>query len=76
MCHFKVFGLLCHKYVPDAKRIRLDNKCIPVILIGYHAIGAYKIYDLSTQKMYIIRDIVIDDGSSWDWESRSCWRKS
>ncbi|MCH84025.1 copia-type polyprotein, partial [Trifolium medium] len=34
--HFKVFGALCHKHVPEAKRNKLDDRSEPMILVGYH----------------------------------------
>ncbi|PNX74518.1 copia-type reverse transcriptase-like protein, partial [Trifolium pratense] len=34
--HFKIFGSLCYKHVPDAKRTKLEDKSEIMILIGYH----------------------------------------
>ncbi|MCI15007.1 retrovirus-related Pol polyprotein from transposon TNT 1-94 [Trifolium medium] len=41
--HLKVFGSLCYKHVPDARRTKLEDKSEIMILIGYHPTGAYKL---------------------------------
>src|ERR1044072_4629595 len=40
-----IFGYVCYKNVPDAKRKKLDDKSIKMILVGYHSTRAYKLYD-------------------------------
>ncbi|KHN21844.1 Retrovirus-related Pol polyprotein from transposon TNT 1-94, partial [Glycine soja] len=42
--HLRIFGSLCYKHVPDAKRRKLEDKSEPMILIGYHVTGAYRLY--------------------------------
>lgn len=42
--HLKVFGALCFKHVPDARRKKLDDKSKAMILVGYHSTGVYKLY--------------------------------
>jgi len=34
--HLKVFGSICYKHIPDAKRSKLDDKSEKIILLGYH----------------------------------------
>ncbi|WJX17846.1 hypothetical protein P8452_07710 [Trifolium repens] len=41
--HLKVFGSLCYKHVPDAKRKKLEDKSVPMIFVGYHRTGAYRL---------------------------------
>ena len=43
--HFKVFGSLCYKHVPNARRSNLEDKSEIMILIGYHPTYAYKLYN-------------------------------
>ena len=74
--HFKVFGALCHKHVPDAKRKKLDDKSEAMILVGYHATGAYKLYNPKTKKMTFSRDVIVDEAKSWDWIASSSTDKS
>ncbi|GAU42259.1 hypothetical protein TSUD_327370 [Trifolium subterraneum] len=65
--HFKVFGALCHKHVPEAKRNKLDDRSEPMILVGYHVTGAYKLYNPTSKKMIYSRDVIVDEAKSWDW---------
>ncbi|MCH81362.1 copia-type polyprotein, partial [Trifolium medium] len=65
--HFKVFGALCHKHIPEAKRTKLDNRSKPMILVGYHATGAYKLYNPISKKLKFSRDVIVDEAKSWDW---------
>lgn len=35
--HFKVFGYVCYKHIPDATRKKLDDRRRVMLLIGYHS---------------------------------------
>ncbi|RDX73477.1 hypothetical protein CR513_46920, partial [Mucuna pruriens] len=39
---------VCYKYVLNQLRRKLDDKDTPHILIGYHSIGGYKLYELES----------------------------
>jgi len=67
--HFKVFGSLCYKHIPDARRSKLEDKSEIMILIGYHPTGAYKLYNPVTQKVHICRDVIVNEAEKWKWES-------
>jgi transposase InsO family protein len=38
--HFRIFGSLCFKHVPDQVRRKLDDRSQTMILLGYHPTGA------------------------------------
>ena len=59
--HFRIFGSLCFKHVPEQIRKKLDCKVEPMILIGYHLIGAYKLYDPRRKKVVISIYVLIDE---------------
>lgn len=42
--HFKVFGSVCFKHIPDATRRKLDDVSKVMLLISYHNTSAYKLY--------------------------------
>ena len=67
MRHLKVFGSICYKYVPDAKRRKLDDKSRVMLLVGYHSTWAYKIYCLITNKVKFSRDVIMKELEAWDW---------
>jgi hypothetical protein len=48
---------LCYKHAPDVRRSKLEEKSEIMILIGYHPIGAYKLYNPVTQKVHISGDV-------------------
>ena len=66
--HLRVFGSLCYKHVPDVRRSKLEDKSEIMILIGYHPTGAYKLYDPTTQKVHISRDVIVNESESWKWQ--------
>jgi len=66
--HFRIFRSLCFRHVPEQNKKKLDDKAEPMILIGYHPIGAYKLYDPRMRKVVISRDVLIDETKGWNWE--------
>ena len=66
--HLRVFGSLCYKHVPDARRTKLEDKSEIMILIGYHPTGAYKLLDPMTNKVHISRDVIVNEAEQWKWE--------
>jgi len=66
--HFRIFSSLCFKHAPKQIRKKLDDKAEPMILIGYHPTGAYKLYDPRMWKAVISRDVLIDETKGWNWE--------
>ncbi|MCI08950.1 retrovirus-related pol polyprotein from transposon tnt 1-94, partial [Trifolium medium] len=66
--HLKVFGSSCYKHILDAKRKKLEDKSEPMILVGYHNIGAYKLMNPVTKKMSFSRDVVVMENEAWNWK--------
>lgn len=66
--HFRVFGSLCHRHIPDQNRKKLDDKSKALLMIGYHPTGAYKLYDPVKRRVVISRDVVVDESATWDWK--------
>ncbi|WJX34774.1 hypothetical protein P8452_22851 [Trifolium repens] len=65
--HFRIFGSLCFRHVPDQVRRKLDDRSQQMILLGYHPTGAYKLYTPKENKVVISRDIKFDESKGWDW---------
>ncbi|GAU33702.1 hypothetical protein TSUD_148530 [Trifolium subterraneum] len=74
--HFKVFGSLSYKHVPDARKKKLDDKSEPMILVGYHRTGAYRLYNPTSDKIEISRDVKVLENESWDWKHKSTSKKT
>ena len=66
--HLRVFGSLCFHKVPEVQRTKLDDKGKPMVMIGYHTTGGYKLFDLETKSVTISRNVVFDEASNWEWE--------
>ncbi|XP_058746106.1 uncharacterized protein LOC131618977 [Vicia villosa] len=73
--HVKVFVSMCYKHVPDTRRRKLDDKSEPMILVGYHKTGAYRLFNLVNTKILLSRDIVVDEDYTWDWNSSNSVNK-
>jgi len=65
--HFKVFGSLAFRHVPDQKRTKLQNKSEATIFIGHHPTGAYKLYDPIKDNVLLSRDVLVLEQENWDW---------
>lgn len=64
-----MFGSICYKHVPNARRRKLDDKSESMILVAYHKNGAYMLFNPINENIMMSRDIIIDDNSAWDWNS-------
>lgn len=66
--YFKVFGCVGHVHVPAAKRTKLDNKSCKCILLGVSEESkAYRLYNPTSRKIIVSRDVVFEEIESWDW---------
>lgn len=61
MNHFRIFGSLCFRHVPDQLRKKLDDKAQVMALLGYHSTSAYKLYDPNRQMIAISMDVRFDE---------------
>lgn len=68
MSHIKIFGSLCSRHVPDQTRKKLDDKSEPMVFLGYHSTGAYKLYDPMACKIVMSRDVIVDESRWWNCE--------
>jgi len=64
--HLKVFGALAYQHVPDQRRTKLQDKSEPMVFVGYHSTGAYKLFDPIKEKMVLSRDVVMLEHEQWD----------
>lgn len=62
---FKVFGCKAFVHIPNAKRKKLDEKSIECVFVGYASESkAYRLYDKSTKKLIISRNVSFMETSS------------
>ncbi|KAG6404540.1 hypothetical protein SASPL_136789 [Salvia splendens] len=70
IAHLRVFGSKAYAHVPDQTKCKLDDKSKPFIFIGYDSnTKGYKLYDPTSQKTMISRDVEFDEEGVWDFGS-------
>ena len=57
-------------HIPDAKRRKLGDKSEPMIVVGYHETGAYRLYHPLNHSIVISRDVKICENEAWDWNKK------
>jgi len=50
-------------HIPTEKRKKLEDRSEALILVGYHSIGAYKLYNPKKKQILISRDVVVDEAA-------------
>lgn len=69
IAHLKVFGCIGYVKVPDEKRTKLDVKSLVAIHIGYSEQSkGYRMFSVDSNKIFVSRDIRLDERSSWNWD--------
>ena len=62
-----IFGCVTYTHVPDELRKKLDIKGEKCIFVGYSDESkAYKLYNPSTKKVIISRDVKFIEEEAWD----------
>jgi hypothetical protein len=65
-----VFGCIGHVKATRPHLQKLDDRSYPMVFIGYE-IGskAYRLFDPSTKRVNVSRDVIFDEGVWWNWEA-------
>ena len=67
--YFKVFGCVAHVHIPDAKRKKLDPKSFQCVMLGVSDESkAYRLFDPTTKRIVISKDVIFEENECWDWE--------
>eukprot|EP00253_Pinus_taeda_P003406 PITA_03406 len=65
--HMRVFGCVAYAHVPNQLRNKLDSKGEKCVFIGYcDESKAYKLYNPSTKKLIVSRDVQFIEDEAWD----------
>lgn len=60
--HFRIFGCIAYAHIPDKKRSKLHDKGEKCIFLGVSDQSkAYKLYNPTTKRIIISRDVVFDE---------------
>ena len=76
LTHLKVFGSITFWHIPGQLRKKLDDKGEVMLLVCYHPTGGYKLFDVSSKKIVISRDVVVDELKLFDSRNRFLNRRN
>ncbi|CAL9013344.1 unnamed protein product [Prunus brigantina] len=70
IAHLKIFGSPCHVLIPSALRHKLEENSHKCIFVGYGLCEkGYRLFDPSTRKVILSRDVKFDEKGLWKWEN-------
>lgn len=68
LAHLRVFGCLAHSKVEPANLKKLDDRSKPLVHLGIEpGSKAYRLYNPTTRKVIVSRNVVFDEKTSWNW---------
>nr|AAP44677.1 putative gag-pol polyprotein [Oryza sativa Japonica Group] len=66
--HLRTFGCLAYVKNMRPHLSKLEDRSTPMVFIGYAAgTKGYKVFDPVTGRVQVSRDVIFDEGASWDW---------
>jgi hypothetical protein len=66
--HLRTFGCVAYAKVTRPGLKKLEDRSIKTVFLGYEpGSKGYRLYDPVGKRMIVSRDVVFDEGSSWDW---------
>lgn len=67
--YLRVFGCVAHVKIPSIKVTKLDDRSKQMVHLGRKpGTKAYRLYDPSTGKINVSRDVVFDEKQGWQWD--------
>jgi hypothetical protein len=68
--YLRVFGCRAHVKTTRPGLQKLDDRSTPTMFLGYEpGSKAYRLYDPVAKRVVVSRDMVFDEGTTWDWSS-------
>ncbi|CAL8997270.1 unnamed protein product, partial [Prunus brigantina] len=69
--HLRIFGSLCYAHVPNQQRQKLDLTSKRCVFLGYGSCEkGYRLYNIATGSVIILRDVIFNEDASWDWNAQ------
>nr|GFA86665.1 hypothetical protein [Tanacetum cinerariifolium] len=64
----RVFGCIAYAKVPSQHLTKLDDRSIKLVYLGNeHGSKAYRLFDPTTQRICVSRDVKFKENEKWDW---------
>jgi hypothetical protein len=66
--HFHVFGCVAHVKKVRSHVTKLEDKSVQMVMFGYEeGSKAYRMYNPTTNKVHVTRDVVFEEDRVWNW---------
>ncbi|GKA83254.1 ribonuclease H-like domain, reverse transcriptase, RNA-dependent DNA polymerase [Tanacetum coccineum] len=67
--NLRVFGCIAYAKVPSQHLTKLDDRSSRMVYLG-NELGskAYRLFDPTTQKIFVSRDVKFKENETWDWK--------
>ncbi|XP_074328304.1 uncharacterized protein LOC141666209 [Apium graveolens] len=66
-----VFGCIVHMRIPSCQMSKLDDRSIKVVNLGKEpGTKAYHLYDPVRNKVYVSRDVILEEDKKWVWSDK------
>jgi transposase InsO family protein len=66
--HLRTFGCIAHVKVNTPHLHKLDDRSRKMVFVGYEpGSKAYRVYDPTSRRVHISRDVVFDEAAQWTW---------
>lgn len=70
--HFKVFGCIGHVHITSQQQTKLYLRSHKCVFLGVSQESkAYRLYDPSSKKVVISRDVIFDEDAVWNWSKQN-----
>ena len=68
--HLRTFGCVAHVKTVGPGLKKMSDRSKKMVFIGYESgTKGYRVFDPSTKKLVISRDVIFDEQQPWDWTS-------
>lgn len=68
--HIRVFGCVSHAKIDTHRLMKLDDRSRALVYLGTEpGSKAYRLLDPVNRKVVVSRDVIFEEGKSWDWQN-------
>lgn len=68
--HLRVFGCVCHAKRETPHLKKLDDRSQNLVHLGIEpGSKAYRLYDPTSRRIVVSRDVIFEEHKSWKWNS-------
>ena len=69
IAHLKIFGCIAHTKIDSGQLRKLDDRSMKLVHLGIEpGTKAYRLYNPTTRRIIVSRDVVFNEKESWNWK--------